>query len=69
MQLLMKNGPFLSGKKTKHIQAKFFFIKDRINDGEMIVVNCPTEGNVGRHLNKTFTREGVQSDEIKIDEL
>jgi hypothetical protein len=24
--------------------VKFFFIKDRIDDGEMIVVNCPTEG-------------------------
>ena len=43
-QLLMKNGRLLSGKKTKHIRAKFFFINDRINDGEMIVVNCPTEG-------------------------
>ena len=43
-QLLMKNGRFLSGKKTKHIRAKFFFIEDRINDGEVIVVNCPIEG-------------------------
>ena len=43
-QLLMKNGWFLSGKKTKHIRVKFFFIKDRIDDGEMIVVNCPTDG-------------------------
>ena len=43
-QLLMNNGWFSSGKKTKHIRAKFFFIKDRIDDGEMIVVNCPTKG-------------------------
>jgi hypothetical protein len=43
-QLLMNNGRFSSGKKTKHIQAKFFFIKDRIDDGEMIGVNCPTKG-------------------------
>jgi len=40
----MKNRWFLSGKKTKHIQAKLFFIKYRIDDGEMIVVSCPTEG-------------------------
>ena len=40
----MTNGRFLSRKKSKHIQAKFLFIKDRIDDGEMIVVNCPTEG-------------------------
>ena len=30
-QLLMKNGRFLSGKKTKHIKAKFFFIKDKVD--------------------------------------
>ncbi len=42
-QLLMKNGRFLSGKKTKHIKAKFFFIKDRVDNGEVQVINCPTE--------------------------
>jgi hypothetical protein len=40
---LMKNGCFLSGKRTKHIKAKFFFIKDRVDDGEMRIVHCPTE--------------------------
>jgi hypothetical protein len=43
MQLLMKNGCFLSGKKTKHIKAKFFFIKDKVDDGETQVIDCPTE--------------------------
>ena len=42
-QLLMKNGRFLSGKKTKHIKAKFFFIKDKVDDGEMRIIDCPTE--------------------------
>jgi len=32
-QLLIKNGKMSSGKKTKHIKAKFFFIKDRVDDG------------------------------------
>ena len=32
-----------SSKKTKHITAKFFFIKDRIDDREMKVIDCPTE--------------------------
>jgi hypothetical protein len=31
MQHLIKNGCMLSRKKTKHIKAKFFFIKDRVN--------------------------------------
>jgi len=33
----------LSGKKTKHIKAKFFFIKDRVDDGEVKVLDCPSE--------------------------
>ncbi len=42
-QLLMKNGQFSSEKKTKHINAKFFYIKDRVDDGDMQVIDCPTE--------------------------
>jgi len=30
-------------KKTKHIKAKFFFIKDRVDDREIKVIDCPTE--------------------------
>jgi hypothetical protein len=33
----MKNGWFSSGKRTKHMKAKIFFIKDRIDSGEMRV--------------------------------
>ena len=42
-QLLMKNGRFSSGKKTKHIKAKFFFIKDKVDEGEMQILDCPAE--------------------------
>jgi len=42
-QLLAKNGKFSSSKKTKHIKAKFFFVTDKIRDGEIKVVDCPTE--------------------------
>jgi hypothetical protein len=42
-ELLMNNSRFLSGKRTKHIKAKFFFIKDRIDNGEIRVVHHPTE--------------------------
>ena len=37
-QLLIKNGKLLSGKKTKQIKAKFFFIKDRVDDREIKLV-------------------------------
>ncbi len=42
-QFLMKNGRILSGIKTKHVKAKFFFIKDKVNDGKVKVIDCPTE--------------------------
>jgi len=42
-QLLVKNGRFLSWKRTKHIKRKLFFIKDKVENGEMRIVHCPTE--------------------------
>jgi hypothetical protein len=42
-RLLIKNGSMSSGKKTKYIKAKFFFIKDRVDNGEIKVINCPME--------------------------
>jgi hypothetical protein len=42
-QLLIKNGKFSSGKITKHVKAKFFFIMDRVGDGEIKVINCPAK--------------------------
>jgi hypothetical protein len=33
MLLLMKSGKVSSGKRTKHIKARFFFIKDRVHEG------------------------------------
>ncbi len=38
-ELLVTNGRFLSGKRTKHIKAKFFLVKDRIKNKEMSVVH------------------------------
>jgi hypothetical protein len=43
LQLLIKNGKMSSGKKTKHIKSKFFFIKDKVDNGEIKVIDCPRE--------------------------
>jgi hypothetical protein len=42
-QLLIKNGKLSSGMKTKHVTAKFFFIKVRVDDREIKVIDCPAE--------------------------
>ncbi len=40
---MIKNGKMSSRKKNKHMKAKFFFIKDRVDDGEIKVFDCPAE--------------------------
>jgi hypothetical protein len=41
--LLEKNGRVSSLKRTKHIKAKYFLIKDYYNSGEIDIKFCPTE--------------------------
>jgi hypothetical protein len=50
----MKNGQLSSKKKTKHIRAKFVFIKDRIDSKDIRVVHCPTEEMWADVLTKPF---------------
>jgi hypothetical protein len=45
--LLEKNGKASSGKRTKHINARYFFITDRISKREVKVKWCPTEDMTG----------------------
>ena len=40
-QMLETNGKFSSSRKTKHIQAKFFFIKYKVNSEEVKIVYFP----------------------------
>ena len=40
-QIMETNGKFSSSRKTKHIKDKFLFIKDKVNSGEVKIVDCP----------------------------
>ncbi len=40
---LEKNGRVSSSKRTKHIKAKYFLIKDYNNFGEIDLRYCPTD--------------------------
>ena len=40
---LEKNGRVSSLKRTKHIKAKYFLIKDYYNSGEIDLRYCPTD--------------------------
>ena len=50
--LLETNGKASSGKRTKHINIRYFFITDRINQGELSVVWCPTGDMIGDYATK-----------------
>jgi hypothetical protein len=41
--LLETNGKFSSSKKTKHIKMKYFFVKDKVDQGEVKVEHKPGE--------------------------
>ena len=40
-QMLETNGKFSRSRKTKHIKAKFSFIKDKVDSREVKIVDCP----------------------------
>ena len=40
---LAKNGKRSSGKMTRHIKIRYFFVTDKIKKGEVVLVHCPTE--------------------------
>ena len=40
-QMLETNGKFSSSRKTNHIKAKFFFIKDKVDINEVKIMDCP----------------------------
>ncbi len=41
--LLETNGKASSSKRTKHIKVRYFYVKDKFDQGEIVVQHCPTE--------------------------
>jgi hypothetical protein len=50
--LLAKNGRGSSGKRTRHINIRYFFVSDRISNGELRVEYCPTGDMVADFFTK-----------------
>jgi hypothetical protein len=50
--LLEKNGRASSGKKTRHVNIRYYFITDRINKKEVSVMYCPTGDMVADFFTK-----------------
>ena len=50
--LLEKNGKFSSSKRTRHIEARYFFITDYVKKGKVNIQYCPTEHMVADFFTK-----------------
>ena len=49
---MLKNGKASSTKRTKHINIRYYFITDRIQNGELTIEHCPTERMVADFFTK-----------------
>jgi hypothetical protein len=50
--LLEKNGKASSSKRRKHVNIWYFFITDRIDNGDVSLVWCPTGDMIGDFMTK-----------------
>ena len=48
--LLEKNGKKYSTKNTKHINMRYYFIKDWVETGDVVIEHFPTEKMLGGHF-------------------
>jgi hypothetical protein len=50
--LLENNGRRSSGKRTKHINMRYYFITDRVRNGELTIEHCPTQDMIADFFTK-----------------
>ena len=53
---LAENGPS-SAERTRHIAIRFFWLKDRVDAGELAILYCPTADMVADLLTKPLQGE------------
>ena len=51
-EFLEKNGKKYSTKNTKHINVRYYFIRDRVEIGDLVNKHCPTEKILGDNFTK-----------------
>ena len=49
---LEKNGIMSCGQQSRHINIRYFFIKDRIKEDRINIIYCPTEIMVADYFTK-----------------
>jgi hypothetical protein len=52
--LLETNGRGSSGKRTRHIDVRYFFIADRVKSGQIRIEHCPTGIMIADYFTKAL---------------
>ena len=55
--LLHNNGKASSSKRTRHLNIRYYFLSDRIANGELRVEFCPTDNMVADYFTKPLQGE------------
>ena len=55
--LLHNNGKASSSKRTRHLNIRYYFLSDRIANGELRVEFCPTDEMVADYFTKPLQGE------------
>lgn len=52
--LLEKNGRASAGKRSRHLDIRYFFVTDRIDKGDVNVKFCPTDAMTADYMTKSL---------------
>ena len=53
--LLEKNGKRSSGKRTRAINIRYFFLTDQVAKGNLSIMHCPTDDMIGDYMTKPLS--------------
>ena len=59
--LLEMNGKMSSSKRTKHINVRYFFVKDCVDRGDFKITWCSTNEMLGDYFTKPLQGSKFQS--------
>ena len=63
--LLEKNGKRSSGKRTRALNIRYFFITDHAEKGDVTILYCPTDAMIGDFMTKAL--QGTKYEGFDVD--
>ena len=67
--LMERNGRASSGRRTRHVNIRYFFVTDRVKNGELRIEYCPTGDMWGDFFTKPLQRSAFKRQRAQIMNL